>query len=289
MRMPWLLAGLLPVALAVASALLVSRLAAEGSLVGMRASGISDARIVLPALLVCALLTPVPLLLRSSGGSGDWEASAGSPGPDAKREWRRAGPWLVEAAAFDRRGATAVGMTLYRLDDEGLPARRVDAWRGRHLGGGVWQLADPSESDVGAAPSMLPLAEAAWSGVAARGLGTGALIDTISALEEAGLDARLQRAALHARLAETLACVALPALALFLSIDPRFRESGRGRRRGRWADAWIGGAIGAFWLLLVAISARAAGAAPATSGWAPLLVLSSLAGFTAWHALRRSR
>jgi len=276
LRAPWVAAELLPPALGVAGALLGIGLAKEGSLVGMRASGIPDVRIALPALAVAAFVAPLPVLLRG------WEPSAGSPGSEQTREWRRAGPWLFEAESFDRSGATARGVTLYRVDDEGLPVRRIDAPLGRHVGGGVWRLEGPPPREGDAASRLVALGPAPWSAVDARGLGTGDLVASIAALEEGEFDAGLQRAALHARLAGMLACLALPALTLLLALE------------GGWAcsrprAALVAGGLGALWLASASLSSRVAALAPVASGWAPAIALSAAAGWLARRALRRAR
>jgi lipopolysaccharide export LptBFGC system permease protein LptF len=282
-RVPWVVAALLPLALAVAAALLVNRLAAGGDLVAMRASGMSDPQIVLPAIVVCALLVPAPMLLRG------WEAVATSSRLDSNREWRRAGPWLLEAASFDRQGAVATGMTAYRLDDEGLPAQRIDAWRGRPLGGGVWRFQDPLEGGERGPIRLLELGETPGASLDVGGFGTGALVDAIVALEEAGFDARRSRAALHARLAETLACVVLPALVFLVTIG-RHSWVIRGRKvPAHLGTALTGAAVGALWMLLVVASARAAPLAPMLFGWTPGIVLLTVAGFAARCALHRYR
>jgi lipopolysaccharide export LptBFGC system permease protein LptF len=103
---------------------------------------------------------------------------------------------------------------------------RADARAGRHIGGGVWRLEDPvrievSSEGVRQAPAgpFAELGEALPAEVDTRLFSVEQLRDQIAEVERSGHDATVYRVDLFVKLAAPVACLVLPALALFFAIS----------------------------------------------------------------------
>lgn len=299
----WLLASrVVPLSLLVATALFVGRLAADGELVGLRASGLSLPRALAPALAIALLVTPAYFGLRNAvvprtNALAD-RLKQTEIKQDAYREiaerrkvavWRRFGSRLLAAERFDAERGDARALTIFEMDAQGLPRRRADASAAHHVGGGVWRLRDARAVELRdgrarevAAAAFVELGEALPAEVDTMHLSIAQLADEIEAVEAGGYDASALRVDYHAKLADPWSCVVLPAAALFFAVGgPPFPLPLR--------TLAVAAALGAGYVLATgAFTAFGrAGALPAPlAGWGPLL---AFAGIAAGQAIRLAR
>ncbi len=302
-RIPILAARVVPMALLVATALLVSLLAVDGELVGMRSCGIPPARALVPALLVAALVAPgffvlksvlVPRAYRMGEEVKRTEIKAEFNALQAEEQrapvWMFSGQKLIEARRFDEFSGRADGIAIYELDPDWLPMRRTDASAARHIGRGVWRLLEPSaiavsNGSVAAVPSRRfeDLGADLRAEVDTRALSVAQLVREIEEIEESGNDATPFRVDLHVRFAEALSCVVLPAVALFFAVGgPPFP--------GPAQNLLVSGVLGVGYILLTSVAAAFAQRGtlpPAFGGWAPMLFFGALAAFFGTRMMRR--
>jgi LPS export ABC transporter permease LptG len=235
-RLPMLASRVFPMSLLVAVALTVGLFSAQNELLGLRACGISGQRAMLPVLVACVLLAPIYFALDNKvvpQATALWhyvknveirgrEPKSAEPRAPA---WYRIGNRLYEIEVFDPDHGSAQGITYYDLADDGLPRGRVDALAGRYVGNGVWRLDDPVRVEVvgGTLRRVAgePFAELGTdlpAEVDTRELSVGELRREIRAVEASGYDATAYRVDFYAKLATPLACIVLPALALFFAL-----------------------------------------------------------------------
>jgi lipopolysaccharide export system permease protein len=232
-RIPLLASRVIPMSLLVATALTVSLLAAQGELMGMRSSGIPAPRALLPILIICALIVPAYFVLNnevlpSSNALASYlkrvvKKKAGAD--EGLGAWFRNGDRFFQADQLDPKAGTARNITVFQLDETGLPTRRSDAIGARHIGNGVWLLQDSvrvesrgDELEVSAGPTSAQIGEAIQADVDTRHLSVGDLQREIAEVEASGLDATHYRVDLLVKLASPVACFVLPALALFFAV-----------------------------------------------------------------------
>jgi LPS export ABC transporter permease LptG len=302
-RIPTLAARVVPMALLVATALVVSLMALEGELIGMRSCGIPAQRALLPVLLITVLVAPayfafkgvvVPRAYELGEELKRTEIKADYFERRAERQrapyWVLSGHRVIEAERFDEVRGRAEEVTLYELDDHGLPTRRTDAREARHIGRGVWRLTDPSSIEVSdghlhrvPARRFEDLGEGLRTEVDTRELSIAELAQEIQEIEESGLDATLYRVDFHIRFAEAVSCIVLPAVALFLAVSgPPFP--------GPAQNLLVSGILGVGYILLTSVSASLAHRGtlpPALGAWAPVLLLGALAAFSGTRMMRR--
>jgi LPS export ABC transporter permease LptG len=302
-RIPVLAPRVVPMALLVATALLVSLLGVDGELIGMRACGIPAARALLPALGVALLVAPGFFVFKSMIAPRAYmmgeelkrtEIKAELLARIAAREraptWLFSGPRLIEAERFDEHRGSASGVTIYHLDAKGLPTRRTDARAARHIGRGFWRLAAPSSIEVsnGRVAQVPPrrfedLGEGLRAEVDTRGLSIEELAREIEEIEAGGQDATILRVDLHIRFAEALSCVVLPAVVLFFAAGgPPFP--------GPAQNVLVSAVLGVGYVLLTSVSASFAQRGtlpPVLGGWASMLFFGALAVFFGARMMRR--
>lgn len=302
-RLPLLASRVVPMALLIGTALVVSLLAVEGELTGMRACGISAPRALLPVLLLTLAVAPAYFLLRNvvvprTNALAD-ELKQTEIKAEAYREiserrkshvWRRSGGLVLEAARFDAEGGQARDLTIYELGDDGLPVARTDAWRARHVGRGVWRLVDPQRVEIGEegvrevpASLHIELGDTLEAEVDTMHLSVGQLAREIEAVEGDGYDATQLRVDYHVKLADALACVVMPASVLFFAVaGPPFP--------GPAQTLMVSGVIAVSYLLFTGIGASlgyGGRVSPIVGGWAPVLIFSALAAFLALRLYNR--
>lgn len=300
----WLLASrAFPMAILVATSLIVSLLAVEGELIGMRACGISATRGTLPVLVIAIVFAPLYFLLNNvvvprTNALADLLKDTEIKGREAaeRNEARKAGYWyrsgrqLLEATLFDPDHGQAQELTIFDLGEDGLPLSRTDAQAGRHIGQGWWRLTDPSRVELAGghvgrvpAPRHAQLGDTVNASIDTMHLPVNAIAAEARAVETEGFDATPFWVDYHARLAEPFACLILPALVLFFAVGgPPFP--------GPAQTLLVSGIVGVSYILLVAVSkslGRGGAIPPVVGAWGPILLFTSVAGFLFTRVWRR--
>jgi lipopolysaccharide export system permease protein len=292
-RLPLLASRAVPMALLVATALTVSLLAAEGELIGMRACGVSSLRALAPALVISTLIAPGYFLLNNvvvprTNALADQlkrtEIKEAVYAARAERSkagvWYRSGRQVLEAVRFDTELGDARELTIYQLGEDGLPQSREDAVSAHHVGKGVWRLVEPTRVEIDGARArrveprrFAELGETLSADVDTMHLSVAELAREIVDVEAGGYDATAFRVDYHAKLAEPLACMVLPAVVLFFAVTgPPFP--------GPAQTLLVSGIVGVAYILFsgVAASLGYGGVVPpAAGGWAPVLLFGGLA------------
>ena len=305
-RIPLLASRAIPMAILVGSSLIVSLLAVEGELIGMRACGIPAPRAMLPVLVISALFAPLYFALnnvllpytnaladeikqteiteealRQDGLKGDL---------DGRVDWFRSGHQVIEASRMDVDRGEALGITIYELGDDGLPVSRTDARSARHIGHGEWRLEDPARVEVldsaaisVEAPLFMQLGEELSTEVDTMHYSVAQLALEADEIEAAGYDASILRTDFHVKLAEPLACIVLPALVMFFAVGgPPFP--------GPAQTLLVSGIVGVSYILLTGVAAslgHGKAIPPVVGGWSPTLAYALVAGFFGLRLWRR--
>jgi len=294
-RLPLLASRVVPMALLVGTALVVSLLAVEGELIGMRACGIPAPRALLPVLVLSVIVAPGYFVLRNvivprTNALAD-ELKQTEIKADFYRRfteqqkmevWHRSGNRVLEAARFDPDYGDARNLTIYEIGDEGLPISRSDARAARHIGRGIWRLSDSRRLEVRdgvvievPARTYANLGEALPADLDTMHMSVGALSTEIVAVEEDGYDATPLRVDYHVKLADALACIILPASVLLFAVGgPPFP--------GPAQTLLVSGILGVSYIMVTAIGASLGYGGtipPAVGGWGPTLAFSLVTGF----------
>lgn len=301
-RVPLLASRVVPMALLVGSALVVSLLAVEGELIGMRACGIPAPRALLPVLILTVLVAPAYFVLRNelvprtnaladqlkqSEIKSDYYRDLSESQKTAV--WRRTGNRVLEASRFDTDRGEALDLTIYEIGEDGLPVSRADARGARHIGRGIWRLSDPRRVEIDPlrvrevpAHAYADLGEALPADIDTMHLSVGELAAEIEAIEKDGYDATPLRVDYHVKLADALACVVLPASVLFFAVGgPPFPSPAQ--------TLLVSGMIAVVYILLTGVGASlgyGGSVPPVLGGWGPTGVIGII---TAWLALRLGR
>ena len=293
-RLPLLVSRVLPLALIAAAALTTSLFVASGELLGMRACGVSAARMVTPIIAGCVLLAGFYHVL-----ANEWTPHANALARHIKNVeiknrdqtrhsiWRQTNSSLYEIGWLDPLAGQAENLTLYELED-GIPKSRTDAVRARHIGDGVWQLGDALRTDI--QPTSISQTRAQT--YAKLGDDLPAEVDTgdlpLRELEKSirdavadGYDPTALRVEAQLRRAAPLACVVLPTLALaFAAIGPPFATLGQ--------MILVSFALALAHGLLTAVGASLGNGkllSPELAGWGPIgLVAACGALIAGWRA-----
>ena len=298
-RVPLLASRVVPMALLVGTALVVSLLAVEGELMGMRACGIPAPRALLPVLLLTLLVAPAYFVLRNvvvprtnaladqlkqSEIKEDYYAALAERRKTSV--WRRTGSRVLAASRFDTDLGDAQDLTIYEIGEDGLPTSRADARSARHIGHGVWRLLDPRRVELeGSRVQEVPahayadLGEVLPSELDTMHLSVAELSAEIAAIERDGYDATPLRVDLHVKLADAFACVVLPATVLFFAVGgPPFP--------GPAQTLVVSGVLAVVYVLLTGVGASlgyGGSVPPVVGGWGPTGMIAAVA---AWLALR---
>ncbi len=114
---------------------------------------------------------------------------------------------------------------MYELSASGLPVSRAEALAARHVGNGVWELADPvrieiTQDGIHPAPAdrFIQLGEAPRTAVKTKEVGVAKLLDMIYAAQAGGYDTTTYQVDVHVKIAAPLACLLLPAVVLLFAI-----------------------------------------------------------------------
>jgi len=256
----------------------------------MRSNGIPAPRALLPILIICALIAPAYFLLnnevlpRTNALASYFKdvVKQKNRSQEGLGAWFRDGDTFFQADHLDPKQGTARNITVFQLGPDGLPVSRGDARAARHIGGGLWLLQDPvrvERSDDGLVrvdgPAYAQIGEAIQADVNTRHLSVGELAAEIADVEARGLDATHYRVDLFVKLASPVACLVLPALALFFAVGGPPHPSS--------ATTLVFSAVVAVaYVLLTGVgqSLGYGGRLPSWfAGWAPTLVFAALAGY----------
>jgi len=235
-RIPLLASRVVPMGLLVASAMLVSAIAAEGELVGMEACGIRAARGLLPVIVIAALATPgyfllVDRVLPKTNALADRVKSTEIRGraPDGWEEvWSHNARTALHVEALNSGAGIARGLTLYELGPKGLPERRLEVRAAAALGHDHWRLSDARltlitrggllEAPVGETRAI-PEIESSLSDP--THLDIAQLREKISDAQQEGYSSTAFEVDLQTRLAQPLQCLLLPWLGLLIALGVR--------------------------------------------------------------------
>ncbi len=295
-RVPLLASRVIPMSLLVATALTVSVLAGQGELMGMRANGIPAPRALLPILVICALIAPAYFVLnnevlpRTNALASYFKRVVKQKQQSQPREglgaWFREGNRFFQADELDPKDGFARNITVFTLGEDGLPVGRVDTRSARHIGGGQWLLANTVAVASTAeglrrvdGPSYVQIGEAIQAEVDTRHLSVGELREAIDDVEQSGLDATHYRVDLFVKLAAPVACLVLPALALFFAVGGPPHPSSA-------TTLVLSAIVAVAYVLLTGVGASVgySGAAPPwLAGWGPTLLFAAIAS---WFGLR---
>ena len=273
----------LPMALLVAAALSMARMDVRGELAGMRACGVSGARIGLPVLVPCLAATLIALVLNTevmprahalAAEIKNREIKNQEPGVRRGISWYRMGERLVVSEVFDPVNSVASGLQIYDLGADGLPTARIDALGAQRIQGDMWRLVEPTRFEVvsGNPVSMPAPDRIALGGTSAFSrdsdiMTVSEVSDLIVTLEKSGYSTTRYRVDRHAKLAWPFACVVLPSIGILLVL--------RSRAHGQSRPVLLATASGVFYLIVsgLCVSLGHAGTvSPAIGGWAPVFM-----------------
>ena len=244
-RIPLLASRVVPMSLLVATALTVSLVAAQGELMGMRACGIPGPRALVPVLVICGAIAPLFFLLNNevvprTNALADYLKTTEIKNIKGARDavWFRVGKLIYEVGRLDPDVGHARDVVIYEVGQDFLPTSRTDATSAQHIGHGVWRLRDAKRVEIAeegeragelvrvpAAP-FAQLGEDAPSEIDTMHYPVAELRRVIAEVEADGREAAAFRTDLHVKLAQPLACVLLPLLALLFAVaGPPFPSS----------------------------------------------------------------
>lgn len=294
-RLPLLISHIVPMSLLLATALTVTMLSSRRELIGMRACGVSVARALLPVLLIAGLVTPAYFLLNEevvpktnalANQVKNREIKNRAPifGPLSRMIWYQAGSRVYQAEQLDLQSGEAKEISIYNLGADGLPVERIDARAARRLGKGQWELIDPHRIEISnfgfretPSETRIQLGEAPTETLDTKMLGVRDLARQIRETERNGYDATIYKVDFHVKLAAPLACLALPAVALFFAIGgPPFP--------GPALTLLVSCVVGIGQILLTGVCASLGYGGflpPFVAGWLPIASVAILAGFFA--------
>ena len=293
-RSPLLASRMVPMALLLATALTVGILSLNKELIGMRSCGVSVVHALSPILLIAGVLAPAYLFLTEAivprtNAWADWlKITQIKPQANHSRirplaMWHQNGK-LYHTRQLDTVNKEAQDISIFELDENGLPTSRTDARTARHIGDGVWELADPIRLMISdTAFEIVPTSPHIQLGtepkvqVDTMHLNTRQLSQIIHDTEASGYGTTAYRVAFHMKLAAPLVCLLLPAVALFFAVGgPPFPSP------ALTILVSIGIGIGSILLSDVFASLGYGGfVPPSLAGWGPSCVLFVLAGLIA--------
>ena len=295
-RIPLLASRIVPMSLLLATALTVSVLSSHRELIGMRASGISATRKLSCILVIASLIAPLSFVLneyivpRTNALADRLKETEIKDRSDTgvlqKVVWYRAGSHVSQATQLDPTLGEATDISIYELGEMGLPRSRTDARRATYVGDGMWELVDPvritiSENGLRREPAerLMQLGQAPDTNIDTMHLGVWQLAQTIVDTQTAGYDVTTYRVDLHVKLATPLACILLPAIALFFALNgPPFP--------GPAVTLLMSGILGVSYILFIGVCAAlgyGGTLSPLLAGWGPAMSATLLAGVLAWQ------
>jgi lipopolysaccharide export system permease protein len=249
--------------------LVVMSLRVRGNeLTAMFSGGVSLARVCLPVVLGCALVSALSmasaelLVPAAKRHSREIERLRMRPGSvaaqfSANRYWMRGEGGILSAHLVDAPSRSLQGFQYFELDREFRPVRRIDARHARLLPDGTWELHDGRERRFGEAAPVAPFdvrtyrfpekIEGFLSGETPPDEMTyGQLSGYVGELRRKGYEAKRYETDLHAKIAYPLLNVLIAMLAIPFAL--RSPRSG-----GVWRSIGLGLLVGfACWVVLSA-------------------------------------
>ena len=287
LRLPEILAELVPVAALLAGLLTFAELGRHSELTAIYAGGLSKVRLAVAVVPVVVLIGGLQLLIEDQarpaalGELRVWGVGDFDPGDEATATWLRRGPEILRIRRIDPNQAELRGVTIFQRDGEGNLIAKIEAARAV-AERDSWVLHDVARSRVGSTvvetADRLP-----WSGDLAPGdldvLITNPpempLADLLRVLRhpELGSQPNYRYAtALHERLAGPLTTAMLLFLTVALARPPHGRAT---------QTALIAGGLGGGFLLwtfdgLVSNFGHLGLVPPVLAGWAPVAVIAAI-------------
>lgn len=233
-RSPLLASRMIPMALLLATALTVGVLALNRELTGMRACGVSVLRALSPILLIAGLSAACSLLLNEAivprtNALADWLKMTEIK-PQSGLHVQPLAMWyqngkLYHTRQLDTVRKHATDISLFELDETGLPSSRTDARTARHIGEGVWELDDPirlnisdTSFEIVPAHRHIQLGTEPKISIDTMHLNAFQLAQTIQDAASNGFDTTAYQVAFHMKLAAPVVCLLLPAVTLFFAL-----------------------------------------------------------------------
>lgn len=302
-RIPLLASRVIPMSLLVGTALTASHLAVQGELMGMRSCGIPASRAMFPVLVICVGVIPFFFLLnnevipRAAARQDEIKQneikqrvkprdtqSSRIKRTAAKKErppvWYRVSGQLYQVGRLDAKRGVAEQIAIYDLEKSGLPTRRTFADSARYIGKGNWRLVNARNFELHGdrfyeteAVEFAKLGKDLPARVDTMHFSIRQLREEIDEVEANDLDATALSVDYYGKLASPLACIVLPAIALFFAVmGPPFPSSS--------TTLLVSGALGIGSTLLTGTGASLGyGGAipPIVAGWGPTVLLAVIA------------
>ncbi len=166
-RMPGMFVMIAPVGTLLAVLIAISLRVRSNELTAMFSGGVSLARVCLPVLLGCAIVSGMSLFSSevlapaANRNSREIERLRVRPGRVAaqfaeNRYWMRGGGGILSARLVDAASRSLKGFRYFEMDPEFRPVRRIEARTARYLPDGTWDLHDGRERKL----TGIPTAEA---------------------------------------------------------------------------------------------------------------------------------
>lgn len=194
--------------------------------------------------------------------------------------WWQAGTQVYYAAQLDLQRGVAEGLSIYELGANGLPVSRIDARTATRVRDGTWALIDSVRTEISdqglrttPGPVHVQLGNAPREATASAHMNVWNLGREIEGAEARGYNATNYRVDFHMKLAAPIACLLLPAVALFFATSgPPFP--------GPALTLLVSGIVGVGYLLLTGVGAALGYGGflpPGFAGWIPAIGLLILA------------
>lgn len=177
LRLPAMVQQIVPVSVLIGALTCFTGLARNSEMAALRATGVTIYRIVLLLAPACALIGVIYFLVADQVTPRSqhafnlwWNATAPKAQPDAERApadksvWFRSGAYVVHAQSATPDGRRMEGVRIYRRDQRGRLAERLEAARADYVAEGQWRLTRAAALEI--APTTLssaPARDQAWA------------------------------------------------------------------------------------------------------------------------------
>jgi lipopolysaccharide export system permease protein len=295
LRLPDILAELIPIAALLAGLLTFAELARHSELTAIYAGGLSKVRLAIAITPVVVLIGGFQFLIEDQArpaalkelrawGVGDYDPAD----DESAATWLRRGPEILRIGAIDPDQAELRGLTIFRRDEDGNLTAKIEAARAV-TEGGSWMLYDVTRSEVGSsiveATPRMP-----WAGDLAPGdldvlitnppdMPLFQLVRVIRHPELGSQPAYRYETGLHERVAGPVTTAMLLLLTVAVARPPRGRAT-----QGALIAIGIGGGF-LLWVFdgLVLNFGDLGLVPPILAAWTPAAVIAALAASVVLH------